>query len=67
MSCKGICNRYKTGKNSDGSWYGNGKKRCNVCEIFIKHDTSFCPCCGFRLRSKSRNKESKERMRAMEK
>ena len=63
MPCKGICYIYKTGKNPDGSRYGNDKKRCNVCEIFIKHDKQFCPCCGFRLRNKSRNRESKERIK----
>jgi hypothetical protein len=67
MTCKGICIQYKTGKNPDGSRYGNGKKRCQVCEIFIKCNSCFCPCCGYRLRIRSRNKGSKERMREREK
>jgi len=67
MACKGVCIRYKTGKNPDGSRYGNGVQRCSACEIFIKWYEQFCPCCGFRLRTKSRNKGSKERMREKEK
>ena len=67
MTCKGICIRYKTGKNPDGSIYGNGIGRCSVCEIFIKHDTDFCPCCGFRLRKTPRGKKYKAKLRTRQK
>jgi len=61
MTCKEICHRYKTGKNNDGSRYGNGKKRCNICEIFIECDGNFCPCCGNKLRTKPRSRKLRER------
>ena len=31
-----------------------GQKRCNSCEIFIRWDGIFCPCCNGRLRSSPR-------------
>lgn len=45
MTCKGICKRHKA-----SNCYANGQKRCQVCELFIKWDGVFCPCCGYRLR-----------------
>ena len=51
MTCKGICHRYRTGKNPDGRY---GITRCSVCDI-IKHDSN-CPC-GCKLRKTPRNKE----------
>jgi predicted amidophosphoribosyltransferase len=30
------------------------KKRCSVCEIFIKWDENrYCPCCNYKLRTLS--------------
>lgn len=55
MACKGICLRHRAQKPVDSSRYASGQKRCQVCEIFIKWDTLWCPCCGYRLRSKPRN------------
>lgn len=64
MVCKGICKRYKAIKPSSGSRYGNGQKRCQVCEIFLEvTDRLFCPCCGYRLRTKPRNSKHKESLR----
>jgi len=51
MSCKEICVKYKTRKG-----YSKGQKRCQICEIFIKWDGVYCPCCSHRLRSHPRNK-----------
>ena len=46
MGCKGICVHHKAlGR------YAVGSKRCQICEIFIKWDAIFCPCCGYRLRN----------------
>jgi hypothetical protein len=45
MTCKGICARHKASCR-----YATGNKRCQVCEIFIKWDGLWCPCCGYRLR-----------------
>jgi RNA polymerase subunit RPABC4/transcription elongation factor Spt4 len=55
MTCKGKCLRHRAQKPVDSSRYASGQKRCQVCEIFIKWDTLWCPCCGYRLRSKPRN------------
>jgi hypothetical protein len=30
--------------------HANGQKRCQICEIFIRWDELWCPCCVFRLR-----------------
>ena len=54
MTCKGICIRYKAKKPRVGSRYSIGHKRCQVCEIFIKADGVYCPCCGYKLRTKPR-------------
>lgn len=64
MVCKNLCLRLQALKPRDGSGrYRNGQKRCQVCEIFINHDGLWCPCCGYRLRSKPRNKKYKENLK----
>ncbi len=64
MPCRGICSRYKAvGIPSEGR-YKNGQKRCQVCNIFIVFDGIWCPCCGYKLRSKPRNKKYKALFRA---
>jgi hypothetical protein len=35
-----------------------------MCELFIKWNGLFCPCCGYRLRTKPRNYRFKEKLRA---
>ena len=35
--------------------YLRGQKRCQVCQIFLKWNGKWCPCCGTKLRTKSRN------------
>ena len=47
MTCKGICIRYKASGR-----YDNGHKRCQVCNIFIKWEGLWCPCCGCKLRTR---------------
>ncbi|HZC20317.1 MAG TPA: hypothetical protein VE223_01595, partial [Nitrososphaeraceae archaeon] len=44
--------------------YVSGQKRCQICEIFIKWDGLWCPCCGYRLRTKPRNLKYKAKLRA---
>jgi hypothetical protein len=44
---------------STGMRYLIGQKRCQVCQIFINWQGFFCPCCGYRLRTKPRNKKYK--------
>ena len=62
MTCNGICHRHKItkGKRND-SWYKQGAKRCSTCDIYIKWDGLWCPCCGYMLRNKPKNNQYKQR------
>src|SRR5205807_2062284 len=64
MTCKGICIRHKAQKPVGSGRYASGQKRCQICEIFIKWDGLWCPCCGYRLRTKPRNLKYKAKLRA---
>ena len=64
MTCKGICVRHKAQKPVGSGRYASGQKRCQICEIFIKWDGLWCPCCGYRLRTKPRNLKYKAKLRA---
>ena len=62
MTCKGVCIRHKAlGR------YINGNKRCQICNLFIKWDGIFCPCCGSRLRMGPRNMKFKAKLRIKQK
>ena len=47
--------------------YAIGSKRCQICEIFIKWDAIFCPCCGYRVRNGPRNMKFKAKLRIKQK
>ena len=64
MTCHGICERFKATGTFYGGRYNNGQKRCQVCYIFIVFSGIWCPCCGYKLRSKPRNKKYKSQFRA---
>jgi len=64
MTCKGICTRYKVQKTVGTGRYASGQRRCQICEIFIKWEGLWCPCCGYRLRTKPRNLKYKAKLRA---
>ena len=66
MTCKGICIRHKAQKPVGSGRYASGQRRCQICEIFIKWDGLWCPCCGYRLRTKPRNLKYKAKLRARE-
>ena len=55
MSCNGICVRYKAKRMSNTTlrYEHNRQKRCSICEIFIVWDKTTCPCCNYRLRTRS--------------
>jgi hypothetical protein len=55
MGCKSICSRHRAQKPKGAGRYASGPKRCQICEIFIKWDGLWCPCCDYRLRTKPRN------------
>jgi predicted amidophosphoribosyltransferase len=67
MTCKGICVRHKVPKPPGTGRYSSGQKRCQVCESFLKWDGLWCPCCGYRLRTKPRNLKYKAKLRATKK
>ena len=67
MTCKGICIRHKAQKPVGSGRYATGQKRCQICEIFIKWDGIFCPCCGCRLRIGPRLFRDKAKLRIREK
>jgi len=49
MTCKGICIRHKAQKPVGTGRYSTGQKRCQICELFLRWDGLWCPCCGYRL------------------
>ena len=60
MTCKGICIRYRAIKPvGHRGRYAVGQKRCQMCETFVKWNGLWCPCCGYRLRTRPRNKKFK--------
>ena len=59
MVCRGICSYHKAIRLYPGLRYSIGQKRCNVCQIFINWQELWCPCCGYRLRTKPKNKKYK--------
>ena len=63
MVCKGICLRHKAIRPKTGQRYLIGQKRCQVCQLFINWQSIFCPCCGYRLRSRPRNRKFKLTLR----
>ena len=67
MTCKGICLRHKAHKPVGSGRYAAGQRRCQICEIFIKWEGFFCPCCGYRLRTRPRNSRYKSRLMEMSK
>lgn len=67
MTCKGICIRHKAMKPVGTGRYSTGQKRCQVCEIFLKWDGLWCPCCGYRLRTRPRNLKYKAKLRTRKK
>jgi hypothetical protein len=67
MTCKGICVRHKAQKPVGTGRYSTGQKRCQICELFLRWDGLWCPCCGYRLRTRPRNLKYKAKLRARKK
>lgn len=55
--CRYFCVEYMERRNGSGSEYAMGLKKCNTCERFLRVDGYFCPCCGRKLKTKSKFKE----------
>jgi hypothetical protein len=66
MPCKEICIRHKAQKRAgvDSGRYASGRKRCQVCDIFIEWDSFWCPCCGYRLRTRPRSLKYRTKLQA---
>ena len=62
FNCKGVCTRYQAKKPKEGR-YTSGQKRCNFCNVFFNWYGLWCPCCGSKLRLRSRNRIYKERLK----
>ena len=58
MPCYGICIRHKGSRG-----YATGNKRCNRCDLFIKWEGLWCPCCGYKLRTRPRLSKFKAKLR----
>jgi hypothetical protein len=58
MPCNGICIRHKASRG-----YAAGNKRCNHCDLFIKWEGLWCPCCGHKLRVSPRHSNFKAKLR----
>ena len=68
MQCVGHCEKYRAKSNShEGGRYEQGQKRCHKCELFIKWEGLWCPCCGYLLRTKPRATKPKRRQYLMKK
>ena len=64
MTCKGICIRHRAQRPASYfGRYATGQKRCQVCSIFMKWDGAWCPCCGYRVRTKPRNSKFKQKLK----
>jgi hypothetical protein len=67
MVCKGICIRHRAQKPPSAfGRYASGQKRCQVCEIFLNWEGIWCPCCGYRVRTRPRGQKFKARLRTMD-
>ena len=63
MTCKNICENYRATKPIGTGRYASGQRRCQICQIFIKWEGLWCPCCGYRLRTKPRKLAYKIKLR----
>ena len=61
--CREICRRkeYKFTRRYCGEYYSQGAKRCNSIKcggVWMKYEGVWCPCCGFKLKSRRRDKKN---------
>ena len=76
-TCSGSCKRFRVPKPPTGGRYEAGQVRCQICDIWMDFkgchlkdgsqataDSSgwFCNCCGYRVRTKPRNKMYKAKL-----
>ncbi len=63
MVCKDICLKYKVSGVFPNGRYTSGQKWCVICAIYIKWTGTWCPCCGYKLRTKPRSKKLKAKLK----
>lgn len=52
--CRERCERYRYRRRPGGDWYLGDTGRCTSCDIFVRWEGEWCPCCGTKLRKKPR-------------
>ncbi len=52
--CQNTHEQYETCTNREFP-YDRGYKLCKTCDMHIKYEGRFCPCCGYLLRMKNRH------------
>jgi|TARA_R110000787_G_scaffold70884_3_gene157748 hypothetical protein len=65
MICRDIickAEQYQPKKKVRGA-ASQGYRRCSVCEIFLKYDGIYCPCCSNRMRVTPNNNKARQRVR----
>lgn len=63
VRCKSLCGNYASAITPGLSRYADGQSRCITCDVYVKWEGIFCPCCGGRLRKKPRRSLNKEILR----
>lgn len=61
--CNSACKQYKVPFHSLNGTYRAGLSKCLYCEVDIKWEGQYCPCCGHRLRKSPKNKKYKQMTR----
>lgn len=63
--CKGVCHREKGARRRNApGLYERGFVYCPYCAIFLPTPARFCPCCGGRLRRRTRKSLTRKRSNA---
>ena len=65
MICRNIickAEQYQPKKKVRGA-AAQGYRRCSVCEIFLKYQGVYCPCCSNRMRVTPNNNKARQRVR----
>jgi len=56
MTCNRVCLEYSVSYGGRKGTYNDPLvKRCAECEVYLKYEGRFCPCCGAKLRSRPKN------------
>lgn len=58
MSCKGLCERFESGRRVRARGYvmGDGIVYCAECMVYFPYEGKRCPCCATKLRLRTKKK-----------